>query len=196
MTGRRYISSFGAILLLLLLATISACGGVSAADEDPTATPTKVLQVAPPTNTETPSKCAGLAGELEVMVLVGPAEVVGLEPHTVGTIPFTVTTDGAPYILQGGGDLVYGDILIEEWGTYQVNMNLQLTISGECVDTAPDEALAMGIETAGFQMVEVTADGFHGEYPWEGTIPFDFYFPLEEGAVMEGEGWTFVLHLK
>ena len=110
MAGNRNRSSFGVIIFLIVLVTFSSCNNQSPAGEDPTVTPTptNVIQVVPPTNTPTPSKCAGLAGELEVMVLVGPAEVVGLEPHSVGSIPFTVTTDGAPYILQGGGDLVYG----------------------------------------------------------------------------------------
>ena len=44
-------------------------------------------------------------------------------------------------------------------------------------------------------MVEVTADGFHQKYPWEGTHSMDLVLPLEEGASAEGEGWAFVLHL-
>lgn len=45
-------------------------------------------------------------------------------------------------------------------------------------------------------MVVVTSEGFSGEYPWEGTLPFEYTFPLEEGASVEGEGYYIVLHLK
>ena len=198
MTGKRIATSFGSIIFLIILVTLSSCNSEPAANEDPTLTPTPTLaiQEVPPTSTPTPSKCAGLAGDLEVMVLVGPAEVVGLEPHTVGNIPFSVITDEEPYVLHGGGDLEYGDILAEEWGTYEVMMNLSFTISGKCIDIEGNEELAMGVEMTGNQLVEVTAEGFHGEYPWEGTLPFDLNFPLEEGASYEGEGYTFVLHLK
>ena len=198
MTGNRNRSSFCAIIFLIVLVTLSSCNSAPAASEDPTVTPTptKVMQVVSPTITPAPSKCAGLAGDLEVMVLVGPAEVVGLEPYSIGNIPFAVVTDEAPYLLQGGGGLEYGDILAEEWGTYEVTMNLLFTISGQCNENEATEGLVMAVEMTGNQLVEVTAEGFHGEYPWEGTLPFDFNFPLEEGASYEGEGYTFVLHLK
>lgn len=197
MTNNKFISSFGAIIFLITLVLLSSCSGEPAASKDPTATPTptKVIQVAPPTNTATPSICAGLAGDLEVMILVGPADAVGLEPHTVGSIPFAVTTDEPPYLLQGGGGVEYGDILIEEWGTYEVTMNLDFVITGECDDDIAGGALSMMVEGTGVQLVVVTAEDFHGEYPWEGTVPFDFNFPLEEGASFEGEGYAFVLHL-
>jgi len=197
MTKKKTKSSFGLMAFLLVLVIFSSCSAEPAVGINPstTPTPTKVMQVVPPAQTDIPSKCAGLSGELEAQVLVGPAEVVGLEPHSVGSIPFAVTTNEAPFLLQGGGDLVYGDMLAEEWGTYEVTLNLQVTLTGECYASASSEELAMKVEMAGFQNVEVTADGFHGEYPWEGTVPFDFYFPIEEGSVMEGEGWTFVLHL-
>ena len=44
-------------------------------------------------------------------------------------------------------------------------------------------------------MAEVTAEGFHGEYPWAGEHEFEVRFPLEEGATVAGEGWVFGLHL-
>lgn len=133
-----------------------------------------------------------------MQVLAGPAEVVGLEPFAVGSIPFAVTTSEAPYVVTGAGPISYADVLTEEWGTYEVTMDLQNSITGECV---PNEASAGGgtlqldLTMTGNQLVTVDAEGFHGEYPWEGTYPFNLTFPLQEGASMEGEGWAFVLHL-
>ena len=198
MTGNRNRSSFGAILFLIVLVTLSSCNSGPAASEDPTATPTptKVIQVALPSTTPTPSKCAGLAGELEVQVLVGPAEVVGLEPVAVGNIPFSVTTGEAPYLIQGGGGIDYYDLLAEDWGTYEVTMNLDLTVTGECDADGNGGRLALAVEMTGNQLVVVTSDGFYGEYPWDGTLSIDLDFPLEDGASFAGEGYAFVLHLK
>jgi hypothetical protein len=136
-----------------------------------------------------------VAGELEMQILVGPADAVGLSPHAVGSIPFSVTTSEAPYIVQGGGDITFADILVEEWGTYEVTFDAQTTVDGECVEGAEGGELHLLLEMTGSQLVEVTADGFHQEYPWEGTVPMDLVLPLEEGASAEGEGWAFVLHL-
>ena len=47
-------------------------------------------------------------------VLVGPSEAVGLEPHAVGDIPFSVTSDALPYAIQGGGPITYAVVLLEE----------------------------------------------------------------------------------
>jgi hypothetical protein len=44
-------------------------------------------------------------------------------------------------------------------------------------------------------MIEVRAEGFQGDYPWTGTHELNLSFPLEDGAIAEGEGWIFVLHL-
>lgn len=204
-------------VLVLTLSTLacSLTGGSTGGEQTPTATATpSIAESAPdPTKTPTPTPtllpqaveptepapepgpCEGVAGELEMQILVGPAEAVGLEPHAVGAIPFAVTKDQVPYLVQGGGDITYADILAEEWGTYEVTLNTQTTINGECVEGPNGGELHLALEMTGSQMVEVTAEGFHGEYPWEGTIPFDLVFPLEEGASMEGEGWAFVLHL-
>jgi len=198
MTGNRKKSSLGAIVFLIVLVALSSCNSIPAAGEDPTLTPTptKVMQVVPPTITPTPSKCAGLAGELEVQVLVGPAEVVGLEPVAVGNIPFAVTTGEAPYLIQGGGGIDYNDLLTEEWGTYEVTMNLDLTVTGDCDADGNDGDLALAVEMTGNQLVVVISEGFHGEYPWSGTQTREVYFLIEEGATVAGEGYIFVLHLK
>ena len=163
---------------------------------DPTPTPTPPPQAPAPTATlPEPGPCEGVAGEIEVKILVGPAEVVGLEPHAVGAIPFSVTTTAAPYLVQGGGDISCADILQEEWGTYEVTLNMQATVGGECVPGSSGGELQLALELSGSQLLVVESPDFHGEYPWEGTVPFDLVLPLEEGASMEGEGWAFVLHL-
>ena len=197
MSGKNTISSFGALLILIMVVLSASCSSGPAISEVPTSTPTptKVIQVAPPTQTKTPSRCAGLGGELEIQVLVGPAEVVGLTPYSVGSIPFSVTSDEVPYIIQGGGSFDYDDILVEEWGTYEVSMFMNGSVNGTCVDDEAGEELALSLELTGSQLVVVTAEGFSGEYPWEGTLPFDLVFPIEEGASFEGEGYVIVLHL-
>ncbi len=173
----------------------------SAEPLEPTATPTPtptlapdpavVVSSAPPAA----SRCEGLAGKLEVQILVGPAEAVGLEPVAVGNVPFAVTTSSPPYLVQGQGPISYEDVLAEEWGTYSVTMDMQTAVQGECSGEAGSEQLDLVLEMTGEQLVVVEAEGFHGEYPWAGTQSRDLAFPLEEGATAEGEGWAVVLHL-
>lgn len=186
------------IVVLLILTVFSSCSSGPTTSDDPatTPTPTEVIQVAPPTQTETPSICEGLLGELEIQILVGPAEVVGLEPHSVGFIPFSVTTDEPPFLIQGGGNFDYGDILVEEWGTYEVTMSMSGTVNGTCIADEAGGELALSLELTGSQLVVVSAEGFSGEYPWEGTQSFDLVFPIEEGASMDGEGYVIILHMK
>lgn len=215
MTERRRLSILVPAVCLVLC--ILACGRNPTPEPatrtpTPTATEEAVDSPAEPTQTPTPtpvagpgsvatdtpppeSGCAGLSGTFELRVLVGPADAVGLEPHAVGNIPFAVTSDAPPYIVQGGGPITYADVLVEEWGTYAVTMNLQITIVGECVGGAGEEELHVTVELTGDQMVEVDAEGFHGEYPWAGTHTMDLVFPLVEGASAGGEGWELVLHL-
>ena len=163
----------------------------------PTATPTPTPGAAagPTSTTPPPSRCAGLAGQLEVQVLVGPAEAVGLEPVAVGTVPFAVTTSEPPYLVEGQGPISYDATLTREWGTYAVTMDLQTAVQGECSGAAGSEQLTLVLEMTGEQLVVVDAEGFHGEYPWAGTQSRDLAFPLEEGATAQGEGWAVVLHL-
>jgi hypothetical protein len=130
-------------------------------------------------------------------VLAGPAEAVGLEPFAVGTIAFSVASNEAPFVVTGGGPISYADILTEEWGTYEVTMDLQNTVAGECVPSEDGEGgtLQLDLEMTGSQLVKVEAEGFQGEYPWSGSHSFNLPFPLEEGATIEGEGWAIMLHL-
>ena len=209
-------------LILCVAVLLSACGGTptssptapeaeppdtatstpAAQPEEPTATPTASPTPTPepavvplPSDTGEPSRCAGLTGQLEVQVLVGPAEAVGLEPVAVGSVPFAVVTSSPPYLVEGQGPISYEAVLEQQWGTYSVTMDLENAVQGECSGEAGGEQLTLVLEMTGEQFVEVNAEGFHGEYPWEGTQTRDLAFPLEEGATAEGEGWAIVLHL-
>jgi hypothetical protein len=175
--------------------TATAAGAPeSAASPTPTDTPSPPGGGVP-SPTPQPNPCAGLSGEIEVQVLVGPADAVGLEPVAVGTIPFAVTGSEAPYTVQGDGPISYEAVLEAEWGTYEVMMDVQTTVSGECVVDSDGGGLHLTVEISGEQMVEVTAEGFHGEYPWAGTQSVTVDLPLVDGAAAEGEGWVLVLHL-
>jgi hypothetical protein len=188
------VSGIVVVVLLLSLACGLAPGLVPGATATPT--PTMLVGVAPGSN-EPPSenRCKGLSGMLEVQILAGPAAAVGLEPFSVGEVPFSVVSDSPPYAAQGGGSVSYHNMLQEDWGTYTVNMDLVLTVTGECTGAAGTELLELSVELSGDQMVEVRADGFQGDYPWSGSQTLNLSFPLQEGAMAAGEGWAFVLHL-
>lgn len=128
-------------------------------------------------------------------MLVGPAEVAGLEPIAVGQIPLTTSGGAAPYPVSGSGVIDYTDTLEKDWGTYSVNMNMQAAISGSCSGDSGMEQVTLVLEVTGEQMVVVTAGGFQNEYPWSGTHRFELEFPLRNGATVEGEGWAFTLLL-
>lgn len=165
---------------------------------DPTLTPTPTPTPGSgglPTLVAASSQCKGLSGEIEVQVLVGPAEAAGLEPVAVGDIPIDVISETPPYVVEGGGIVSYEAVLEKEWGTYAVTMDMEIVVEGECEGTEGEEKLRLRLEMSGEQMVEVEAEGFHGEYPWAGEQEFEVEFPLEDGATVEGEGWAFVLHL-
>jgi hypothetical protein len=170
------------------------------AAEVATATPSPTPTAEPPVLPATPSpsvanRCQGLGGTLEVQVLVGPAEAVDLEPVAVGEVPFAVTTQQAPYLVEGQAPIAYEATLAEEWGTYTVNMDLEIAVSGECQGEAGSELLDLVLDMTGEQLVVVDSEGFHGEYPWSGAHTLNLSFPLEEGATAQGEGWVVVLHL-
>ncbi len=206
-TSRRAVLAVAVGMLVFL----GACAPPSS--PSPTVTPTPlpsptVPPPATPTPTATPesdvavvtvppaaSRCEGLRGELEVQVLVGPAEAVGLEPVAVGAIPFSVVSDEKGYQVRGDGILSYQETLQREWGTYSVSLDVEGTIEGTCGGDQGSEALILTVTMSGKQMVEVRAEGFQGDYPWEGRHEMDLTFPLEDGASAEGEGWVMVLHL-
>ncbi|MEA3332911.1 MAG: hypothetical protein U9Q58_04880 [Pseudomonadota bacterium] len=144
--------------------------------------------IIPPEN-----RCENLSGELEIHVLIGPAEAVGLEPFAVGNIPFSTTSESPPYTIQGNGELHYEETLTAEWGTYSVTFDMDVEISGECL---PDEnTLNLTLNASGEQVIEVHADDFDFDDLWEGTFETPMSFTLDEGATFEGEGYTFVLHI-
>ena len=186
---------------LLIPLTLTACGlfgstgNPTTQPADATATPTTIAggTAASPTPEENP--CEGLSGSLEMQILVGPSDAVGLEPVAVGDLPFSVVTEGRPYLVEGGGNLNYEDMLTAEWGTYTVTMDMLAEVSGECVPDGQG-SLDLNVTAQGEQLVEVEAEGFHGEYPWEGEQSLELAFPLVEGAQAQGEGWVFTLHLE
>ena len=193
--GRRITFLLLGVLLISLACSLTP-GVVSTVIATPTPTPTVDFGGAPE-ETEPPveSRCAGLSGALEVQILAGPAAVVGLEPFGVGKVPFSVVSETPPYIIQGGGSITYHDMLQEDWGTYTVDMDLALTVTGECSGVPGAETLDLSVDLSGEQMVAVRAQGFEGDYPWSGSHSLPLRFPLMEGATAEGEGWAFVLHL-
>jgi hypothetical protein len=167
-----------------------------AATVTPSPTPTAEFPVQPATpSPSVVSRCQGLGGTLEVQVLVGPAEAVGLEPVSVGDVPFAVTAQQPPYLVEGQAPISYEAVLEERWGTYTVSMDLELAVSGECTGDAGSERLDLILEMVGEQLVVVEAEGFQGEYPWSGSHSLNLSFPLQEGASAQGEGWVVVLHL-
>ena len=147
----------------------------------------------PPNNIPSENRCEDLSGELEMKILVGPAEAVGLEPFAVGSIPFSTTSESPPYTIQGSGALHYAETLAAEWGTYSVNFDMDVEISGECF---PDEnILNITLNASGEQYIYVQADDFSFEDLWEETFETLVSFPLTEGATVQGEGYIFVLHI-
>ena len=161
-----------------------------------TPTPTPLLPVKPtPSVTPPPSGCHGLAGNLEISIQVGPADAVGLEPVAVGEIPFSTSGDGEPYTVTGSGTIEYSDILVEEWGSYAVTLNMEAEIVGTCTGSEGEEQLALTVTLSGEQLVVVTTEGFNSKYPWSGTHTFDLELPVTDGAVSQGEGWAFTVHL-
>ena len=157
-----------------------------------TPTPAAAIEITPPSPS---SRCEGLAGDVEIQVLVGPAEAAGMEPLAVGHAPFSVVSGEPPYLVQGGGPISYDAVQTHEWGTYSVALEMETTLSGECTGSGGEEVLHLILEASGEQMVVVDASGFQGEYPWSGSHTFDLTFPLVEGATVQGEGYAFVLHL-
>jgi hypothetical protein len=176
--------------------TATPSPGPSEDELEPTSTPTPTpAGGAPSTSVPAASRCAGFSGEIEVQVLVGPAEAVGLEPVAVGRVPIAVVSETPPYQVEGAAPIAYESVLEKEWGTYAVTLDMDVTVNGECVGAESEEELRLQVAMSGEQMVEVNAEGFQGEYPWSGEQEFDVVFPVEEGATVAGEGWTFVLHL-
>lgn len=169
------------------------------ATSTPTPTPTPTVapvSVATPTE-PVASACTDLSGELEVQILVGPAEAVGLEPVAVGSVPFTVSEDEGNYVVQGQEALSYEAALEREWGSYSVSLEMAVVVDGLCMEEEEGEAvLDLTVVSRGEQMVEVNVGGSQQQYPWEGETTLQVSMPAADGATAEGEGWAFVLRLE
>ncbi len=191
-----------AVIPIALLLLVSCSSGTPTQvlqpepEPTPTAAPTTVPQAQPEPTRAQISPCQSLSGELELQILVGPADAVGLTPTTVGFIPFSVNSSTPPYTINGSGPISYQETLTQNWGTYTVMLEMDTTLAGECSDTSAGGILHATLTMSGSQLVEVRSDGFNQDYPWEGMQTREMEFPLQEGAAAQGEGWVCVLHLE
>lgn len=190
---------FGRLMIVigLTILVMFGCSRSPAPVDAPAATPTPTepAGILLPTEEET-NRCAGLAGNLEVQILVGPSEAVGMEPLALGIVPFSVIAQEGVYSIEGGGPISFEEQVYEEaWGTYTVNFDADSQISGSCEPLDDGGVLNLIFIMTGEQMVVVDSEGFYGEYPWSGTQEIRANFPVEEGVSHSGEGWTLVLHL-
>ena len=190
---------FSGIFSLLFLACflVSGCAAAPEPGTEPVATPTPTeMSGVLPQLTEASRPCTGLSGSLEMQILVGPSEAVGMEPVAVGEIPFSVVSQGETDAIEGGGPINFAEQVYEaEWGTYSVTFAADTQVSGKCESSDKGEVLDMVIVMEGEQMVSVRAEGFSGDYPWSGTQTLEVRLPAEDGVSQSGEGWTLVLHL-
>ena len=188
------------IIFLIMSFSLSGCRLFAGSEPDlllsPTSTPTDdggsaIFETATPLH-----PCEGLDGMIEMQILVGPSEAVGLAPVSVGQIPFDVQKEGGLYMVNGGGPLEYYQEVLElEKGTYTVTFEGDTTVSGECVWSEVSCVLNLIVEFAGEQLVEVEAEGFQGAYPWSGANTMEVALPIVDGASQQGEGWILELHL-
>lgn len=151
--------------------------------------------------TETPksassgtSRCYGMNGRIEVRVIVPEAAGYGLDPFSIGEIPFYVTTQSVPYRVEGKSKLVYKGKTEEDWGSYKGDINLMGAISGQCMTGENDGELRINISMSGKQTVVIRAKGFNKQIPWSGGVSIPLIFGWSEGYTMAGEEWLFVLH--
>ena len=177
---------------------VSGCNLLASPADSNTATPTPTTLlgggVGEPDEPENP--CEGLTGTLELQLLVGPSEAVGLTPYTMANIPFIVTGEDGVYLVQGNGATeYYEDVLEAEWGSYTVQFEGETTVSGTCVANDTSRALNVYVQMEGEQTVVIVVEGMETTYPWVGTPSVTASFPLEDGAQQSGEGWQLVLHI-
>ena len=188
--------TISAILIFLLAGT--GCGIFSELSDQVLPTPTPTLPggsgVIAPTDDQNP--CEGLAGSLELQLLIGPSEAVGLEPTTAARIPFAVENVDGEYRVSGSGPVdYYEDIYEAEWGSFTVTFEGETVISGECLSQEDQNMLDIQVEMAGEQTVTIIVEGTETTFPWSGTPTIEASFPLLDGAQAQGEGWQLVLHL-
>ena len=180
------------ILLISFSCTLSGTGNSN--QETPTA------EIISPTATNTAisaavsNQCEGFSGELEVFVMAGPGAAVGLEPFAIGNFPISATLLDGTYQVTGGGPTNYYDLYSADWGTYEVTMDLDISIEGACDPSSDPGKLNLIVTMSGSQNVVVESPGLSGEYPWNGTNSVNMVLPINEGASAAGEGWQCILH--
>jgi hypothetical protein len=163
---------------------------------NPTPTPTIIGGVYSSTKESKNIPCEGLSGTLELQLLVGPSEAVGLEPYTFAEIPFQVVKENNSYLITAAGPIDYYEAVLEaDWGSFSVQFEGETTVSGECISTEDTGQLTFLVEMAGEQTVVVNVEGMETTYPWAGTPQIEASFPIVDGAQVSGEGWSLILHL-
>jgi len=181
-------------LMTLACGLLSNTGTTTPSEATPTSTEVTGGIVA--TQTPEPNPCEDLSGTIELQLLVGPSDAVGLDPYTIANIPFVVVSQDGIFIIEGGGPVqYYQDVYEAEWGSFSVTFEGETTISGGCIPNGDQGTLNVIIEMVGSQTVEVVVEGMTTTYPWEGTPQLNASFPLKEGAQQAGEGWLLILHL-
>ncbi len=187
------------ILLVMVFATISCSlfnglGRTSASN--PTPTPTEIDGAFVASESTQTNPCEGLAGTLELQLLVGPSEAVGLEPYTFAMIPFQVVKEGNAYLITAAGPVdYYEDVLTADWGSFSVQFEGETTVEGECITTGENGSLQVIVKMAGQQTVVIVIEGVETTYPWTGAPQIEVNLPVTDGAEVTGEGWLLTLHL-
>jgi hypothetical protein len=181
-------------IAILVGCTLPTATTASDVQKTTTVTPTS-LGLLTPEFTLTPNPCQGLSGEIEIEILVGPAEAVGLEPLSIGKIPFTIANQ-KPYTIQGKTHLSYNKTMNYDWGTYTVILEMDADLAGECVLAEAGNSLNLAVTLSGNQNVVVVYKLVPETFPWTGTATVNTSFPIQDNATAKGEGWIFVLHLK
>ena len=194
--SKRWLSGITLVLVCLFTTScnlLSSLGGGAATTPTPTTLPGG--GVGQPT-AEGVNPCEGLTGTLEMQLLIGPSEAVGLTPFAFAAIPFAVVTSGNVYLVEGNGPVeYYEDTLTAEWGSYTVQFEGETAVSGTCVADSGTGALNVYLEMDGQQTVIIVVEGTETTYPWTGTPTVTASFPIANGAEFGGEGWNLILHL-
>lgn len=192
-----FLLTFSILAITALLASCSPFSSFGAGTSpEASPTPTELAGGIAAATPESNNPCANVGGSLEMQLLIGPSEAVGLSPYTFATIPFQVIQEGNLYLVEGSGPVeYYEDILTADWGSFAVTFEGETTVTGECVAADGTGSISVLIEMIGQQTVVVTVEGVEHTYPWEGSPTVEASFPLTEGAEVNGEGWSLILHL-
>lgn len=192
---KKRLLSYIVVVIILLISFACTLPGTGNNNQD---TPT--MEIISPTATNTTvspavsNQCEGFSGELEVFVMAGPGAAVGLEPFAIGNFPISASLQDGIYQVTGGGPADYYDLYSADWGTYEVTMDLDISIEGACDPTGDPGKLDLTVTMSGSQNVVVESPGLSGEYPWNGTNSVNMVLPINEGASAAGEGWQCILH--